>query len=125
MTLLKQRPNHLPRLQDGDTITTAYETIAELLNRSEDKPDPVQQSSPAPATPQTPHPVAETRVRQVPAEPRVQETAAEPRVQHSPSHQQVLQNPNPSLAQAVHTPDNHAKSTPVIPTNNVTTDLSQ
>ena len=47
--LLKQRKDYLPKLQDGDKITTAYAHIADLLNRIDDlPPQQVEQLVPSP-----------------------------------------------------------------------------
>ena len=40
VTLLQNRRKYLPGLEDGDKITAAYEHIATILNRSDDKPIP-------------------------------------------------------------------------------------
>ena len=45
ITILNNKRDFIPNLCDGDEITTAYHTIAKLLNRA---PDPPKQVPPTP-----------------------------------------------------------------------------
>jgi len=94
ITLLDQRKNYLPTLENGDEITSAYQQIATLLNRTEELPPTPEPSStpPTPVPQQQPVPVPPPRVDIVPPLRVEKKDASLPRVEKvatKPTPQQV------------------------------------